>query len=96
MVKRLSDHNLVRDGQITTTCKVILSLVRVNWMSGMMYGCDGRMCWEGVLGGCVGRVWWESVMGGCVGGCDGRVMGGVVGECDGRVMRGCDGRVMEG
>ena len=56
MVKRLSDHNLVRDGQITTTCKVILSLVRVNWMSGMMYGCDGRMCWEGVLGGCVGRV----------------------------------------
>ena len=56
MVKRLSYHNLVRDGQITATCKVILSLVRVNWMSGMMYGCVGRVCWEGVVGECDGRV----------------------------------------
>ena len=56
MVKRLSYHNLVRDGQITTTCKVILSLVRVNWMSGMVYGCVGRVCWEGVVGECDGRV----------------------------------------
>ena len=77
----------MRDGQITATCKVILSLVRVNWMSGMMYGCVGRVCWEGVVGECDGRV---------CGRVDGRVMGGVVGEGDGRVMGGCDGRVMEG